>query len=141
MGISLNITSEAWGVDDKSWLKHQLGFDTARPCTLDLSLFTTDEQIDGAIPSGIAVAKITASGLYGPYDPDGADGRQTASGLLLNGVRMTRSADEEGTLTVAAAQFVWQGIVKTAKLPDLPGGDEGVLDANGQADLAQIRFE
>jgi hypothetical protein len=139
-GISLDITSEQWNTDDKSWLKHQLGFDTARPCTLDPALFGATELINGAIASGTVVGKVTASGLFGPYDPDGADGRETAVGLLLNGARLVRDANETGTNTGIATAFIWQGIVDESKLPAL-AGTEGIVDAAAKADLPHVRFE
>jgi hypothetical protein len=45
------------------------------------------EQITLAItavdlPSGTALGKITASGLYAPYNPAGADGTQNFAGIL-----------------------------------------------------------
>jgi hypothetical protein len=140
MGVSLNITTEAWGVDDKSWLKHQFGFDTARSCTLNASLFTADHLLDGIIPSGIVLGRVTASGLYGPYDNAASDGRQVAVGFLLNGARVRRDADETGTITRIAGQFLWQCIVNESKLPNFVAAT-GKIDGPGKADLIHVRFE
>jgi hypothetical protein len=140
-GINLKITTEGWSQGNLAWMKSQYGFDTARPCTLSLAAFVAATLIDGYIPAGIALGKITASGLYGPYTPAAADGTETCVGLLLHDVRKARDADETGTLTVSAAAFVWQGIVDAAKLPVLTSTTQGELDANGKADLPQIRFE
>lgn len=140
-GINLKITSEAWTTGNLSWMKSQYGFDTARPCTLDLALFSADEMIDGYIPSGIVVAKITATGLYGPYTPAAVDGTEVAAGLLLHDVRRSRDSDETGTLIRSAAAFVWQAIVNESKLPVLVSTTKGEIDAAGKADLIHIRFE
>lgn len=141
-GISLDVTSESWATDDKSWLKHQYGFDTARPCTLDLTLFNaTDHLVNGAIPSGICIAKVTASGLYGPYDPDGVDGREVGVGVLLNGARMTR--DDGAALTVQGSAFLWQAIIDETKLLAIlvGGNSEGVPDAGFKTDVPGLRWE
>lgn len=140
-GINLKITSEGWVTGNLAWMKSQYGFDTARPCTLSLAAFVADTLIDGYIPSGIAIGKITASGLYGPYTPGASDGTEVAAGLLLHDVRKSRDADESGTLVVSGAAFVWQAIVDAAKLPVLTSTTQGELDANGKADLPHIRFE
>lgn len=139
-GINLKITQEAYGTDSKAWMKSQYGFDTARPCTLLLTAFAATEQINGMIPSGVLVGKITASGLYGPYDNAAATGVEVAAGILLNEVRITRDANDTPALDRAASAFVWQGIVDTTKLPALTG-TKGKLDTPGRADLPGIRWE
>lgn len=140
-GINLKVTSEAWTTGNLAWMKSQYGFDTARPCTLSLALFPADTLIDGYIPSGIVIAKVTASGLYAPYTPAAIDGTGTAAGLLLHDVRISRDAEETGTLTASGAAFVWQAIVDESKLPVLASTTQGEIDAAGKADLPHIRFE
>ena len=41
----------------------------------------TGHYVNGYIPSGFPLGKITATGLYGPYDDTANDGRQTCKGL------------------------------------------------------------
>ncbi len=139
MGISVEITSDSWGVDSKDWLLARKGFDTCRSETLDLALFTTGLGFStGVISSGTVLGKVTAGGLLGPYDPDGVDGRQTAVGHLFDGVRQ---ADSEGNaFTVAGCAVLWEGIVRRDNLPAW-GGGEGDLDAAAEADLSFIRYE
>ena len=143
--VALDITSEAWNTDDKSWLGHQFGLDTARPVTLDLSLFNaTDHYVNGFIPSGVVIGKVTATGRYGPYDPDGVDGRETAAFITLNAARVVRDGNESGTLTLSANAGLWQCIVKESKLPALPdgsGGGEGIPDAGAKAELPNVIWE
>ena len=140
MGISLNITTESWGVDSKHWLASRKGFDTCRSVTLDLSKFVAAHYSGGYIPSGTVLGKVTATGLYGPYDDAATDGRQTATGFLFDGVRV---ADKDGnSFTASGAAMLWEGIVLTSKLPAFAGTAAGELDANGQTDLANfVRFE
>jgi hypothetical protein len=138
MGISPQITTDSWGVDSKGWLLAKKGMDTCRSITLNLALFTTGLGFSNPIPSGTVLGKVTASGLYGPYDPDGSDGRQTATGHLFDGVRL---ADAEGNaFTVSGAAMLWEGIVRRDKLPVF-SGNEGELDAAAEAELPHIRYE
>jgi hypothetical protein len=76
--ISLLTTS--FQVEDRSWLLSPHGTDpgTTPTVTLDVSAFTAATHYpNGFFPSGILLAPITASGLYGPYDDSLADGRQS----------------------------------------------------------------
>lgn len=67
MGISLDITRDTWGVDSLDWLALRKGINTCRPATLDLSLFSAGHYVNGFIPSGTLIGKVTATALYGPY--------------------------------------------------------------------------
>lgn len=140
MGISLNITSQSWGVDSKDWLAARKGFDTCRSITLDLSKFVAAHYANGFIPSGTVLGKVTATGLYGPYDNAANDGREAATGFLFDAVRV---ADSDGnSFTRSGAAMLWEGIVLTGKLPQFAGTAAGEIDANGQTDLAAfVRFE
>lgn len=142
MGISINVTTDTWKVDNLDWLAARKGLDTCRPATLLLSLFTAGGlgivDAAGFIPSGTVLGRVTASGLVGPYSNAAADGRQTAIGHLLHG---TRVRDSEGNaFTTAAVAFLWEGIVLEDKLPAFTG-TEGEIDAAGKADLPMIRYE
>lgn len=243
MGISPQITSQSWGVDNLDWLASRKGFDTCRPVTLDLSLFDANHVVDGHIPSGTLLGKVTATGLYGPYgglsdevqtiteggsgltsftltysgqtttslddqataaeiqaalealsniapgdvlvtgSPGGvytvkfggtlkntnvaqmtatptggtgtvtiattqaggaegaSDGRETATGHLLQGCRVKDAAGN--AFTRSAAAMLWEGIVLKAKLPTFPlvVGGAGEWDSNVVAELPHIRYE
>ena len=139
MGISPQITTDSWGVDSKGWTIGRKGFDTCRSVTLDLSLFTTGLGFAEFIPSGTVIAEVGSTGLFGPYDPDGADGRETADGHLFDAVRLTDS--QGNAFTRAGAAMLWEGIVRRDKLPTF-SGTEGELDAAAEADLNKfIRYE
>lgn len=136
--MSIQITSDSWGVDSRDWLLARKGFDTCRSETADLSLFTTGLGFSNPIPSGTVLGKVTATGLIGPYNPDGADGRQTAVGHLFNPLRLQ---DAEGNaFTRAPCTVLWEGIVRRDNLPTF-SGDEGELDAAAEVDLKFIRYE
>lgn len=125
--MNLAQTTETFGQDDQSWLGSAHGTDAARPITLDTSAFTSGTHYpSGYFPSGLVLGKITATGLYGPYDDAAVDGRQTAVGFLFTAVK----APSVNTIDVQGA-LLWHGAAIAANLP-IPSS----LDTNGKADLA-----
>ena len=114
--------------EDQTWLGNggkPIGEN--RSIILDRSAFDFDATFtDGYIPSGVALAEITATGLYGPYDDAGAGGLAVMAGHLFVSV----AYDDASTGDIAAALF-WNGEVIEANLP----ADHG-LDAAGKADVA-----
>lgn len=135
MTTDISVTTTAYQVEDRSWLLSEHGTDpgTTPSITLDVSAFTAGTHYpNGYIKSGTPLGKITATGLYGPYDNAAVDGRQTAEGLLFSSVKVPNPADT--TVDVGGAMVV-HGFVKLSRLPAAP-----VLDAAGQADLKLIHF-
>lgn len=83
--MDLSIRHDRVAGQSYKWAASAHGFDATRSGTIDIS--TLDEEThypDGHIESGFAVGKITASGLYGPYDDDASDGRQTCVGFVVD---------------------------------------------------------
>ncbi|MFD7341784.1 head decoration protein [Streptomyces violascens] len=123
---------------DRDWLASRHGTDATETVTLDLTKFAkathyvapSASQPHGYVRSGVPVGRITASGLYGPYDPAAKDGREVLAGLVYAEAPFT-----PGTTKVPAALF-WHGTVKTAKIP---GGIDPAKIAYNPAG-AQIRF-
>lgn len=114
--------------EDRSWLASLHGTDDCQGATLDGDLFGDFE--DGIVPSGVVLAQVTATGLYGPYDDAAEDGRADAAGHLfttLSGVTAGRR--------VTGAVF-YRGRVHRDRLPDGAG-----LDAAAESDLDLIRYE
>jgi Bacteriophage lambda head decoration protein D len=138
MGTRIDIqTDGTWNADKQDWLAVREGTTTCRPVTLNLALFDgTKHATKGFIPSGTALGKVTADGLYGPYASGASDGRETAEFLLFEAVEMVTG----DTAKVTAAGY-WQGVVVAAKLPTFDSTTDGELDANGKTDLKFIRFE
>ncbi|WP_052336142.1 hypothetical protein [Mycobacterium canetti] len=98
---------------------------------------TPAHYANGYIPSGTAIGKVTATGLFGPYDNAASDGREVCYGFTYGDVRAVRPngavASKVGTGAVVT------GAVSVAKLPFQQGS--GSIDANGKTDLPTIRFE
>lgn len=123
--MDLTLTTESFGQDDQSWLASAHGTDSARTITLDTSAFTAGTHYpDGYFPSGLPLGKITASGLYGPYDGAAVDGTETLAGFLFTSVK----APSASTVDPQAA-MLWHGAVVEARLPV-------AVDAAGKTDVA-----
>lgn len=133
IGVESTVT---YGTDSRAWLWGPHGTEpgTTPSIVLDISSFTAATHYpNGQIPSGTVLGKITASGLYGPYDNAATDGRQTAAGLLFSFV--VPKADT--TKDIGGAMLV-HGFVNPAKLPFASGA--GALDAAARVELPLIYF-
>lgn len=135
MSSDISVRSHSYQVDDRPWLIGTHGVDLTPSVTLDISAFTkADHYANGYIKSGTVLGKITASGLYGPYDNTETDGTQTAVGILFSFVR---AIDEVGnTLTKVGGAIFVHGAVKESKLP--LSGVTGAIDTAGKTDLSKI---
>lgn len=132
MSSDISVRSTSYQVDDRAWAIGTHGFDITPSVTLDLTKFTKATHFpNGYIPSGTVIAKITASGLYGPYDDALANGQEVASGLLFS---FLRAIDPQGnTLTKVGGALFVHGAVKESKLPTNSG-----INANAKTDLSKI---
>ena len=103
--------------------------------TLDLSTFNVndktkrDKYLTGLgdkattiwIKSGIPLAKITASGEYGPYDPNATDGRQNKiAGLLESMVEISVTFGGWDVVNGANVGMRYRGDIIKSKLPVVP---------------------
>lgn len=133
MSTDISVRSSNYQVEDRSWLVGQHGVDITPGITLDISKFTKATHFpNGYIPSGTAIAKITATGLYGPYDNTLSNGQEVAGGLLFSSVRAVDTNTGNTLVKVGGARFI-HGAVNAAKLPDNSG-----VDANVKTDLPLI---
>lgn len=120
--MDLTITTESFGMSDHSWLGSAHGVDSARSVTLDLSKIDSDLIANGYVPSGLPLAKVSATGLYGQYDDEALDGRATLVGFLVEAVKAVSGHTPSGAI-------LEHGAVKADRLP-------AEIDANGVADIA-----
>jgi hypothetical protein len=136
----ISVATVNYQVEKRAWLLSPHGTEPgATPTiTLDVSAFTAATHYpNGYVPSGLVLGKITASGLYGPYDDTAADGRQTAVGFLFSSVKVP--ADTTKNVGIAVLQAF--AVVKLAKLPIANGATgRGYIDAAGQTDLPRVHF-
>lgn len=114
--------------DDQSWLVNRLG-DGIQSVTLDVTTFVSDTMASKCIvdddpdntvvyiKSGIPLARITKSGLYGPYEAAAKDGRNgKIEGVLEStfSVEFNRTGVKVPTVTAAMR---YTGAIDTTKLP------------------------
>lgn len=109
--VDLAVRTENLGDSDQGFIVKPSDI-TEVGCTLNLALFT---PVDGVIPAGTPLAKVTASGLYGPYDDGGTGGLEVFAGRLFDTIP-TRG---KTTGNVGASRIV-VGAVYAAKCPDSP---------------------
>lgn len=128
----ISVQTTNYQAEKRGWLRgsHGTGPGDNPSATLDRSLFDEAAHYPkGSIPSGIVLGKVTASGLYGPYDPTATDGRETAAGLLFGTLKAT--AKPAGALLV-------HGFVDPSRLPIASGA--GSADAAAQTALNLIHW-
>ena len=101
----ISVLSSAYQVDNRSWLLSQHGTDpgTTPSITLDVSAFTANVHYpNGYIPSGTNLAKITASGLYGPYTVTNEVQTLTEGGSGLTSFTVTFGGQTTSSIAAAA---------------------------------------
>ncbi|MGC0365011.1 hypothetical protein ABH922_002995 [Rhodococcus sp. 27YEA15] len=110
---SVAVRTTDYQSENRSWLLSAHGTDpgTNPSITLDVSKFTAATHFPkGYIPSGVVIAKITATGLYGPFDKAATDGRQTNAAHLFGSLNVVG-------LTKVGGAAVVHGFVKESRLP------------------------
>ncbi|MFD7995505.1 head decoration protein [Streptomyces mexicanus] len=112
------ITTTETVTASRPWLLSLYGSETNKTVTLDLSKFTSGTHYTPAantlpnlLKSGLPLGKITASGLYAPYNASGSDGTEVFAGLLD-----TETAFNTGSTKCGAALRII-GDVDASKLP------------------------
>ncbi|GAA2136878.1 hypothetical protein GCM10009760_16730 [Kitasatospora kazusensis] len=133
------ISSSASYTADRSWLASLHGTDSIETITLDISKFTagTHYQVStdttqpySRVLSGLPVGKITASGLYGPFNPAAADGTQNLAGFVFAETLFAPAQPK------VPAALLWHGVVKAAKVP----GGIDTTKVTASVTGPQIRF-
>ncbi|MDP7703187.1 MULTISPECIES: head decoration protein [unclassified Mycobacterium] len=127
MSTDISLQTTTYQVGNKQWLLQEP--DVKLNVTLDISKFTSGTHYpNGFIPSGTVLGKVTATGLFGPYDAAASDGRQTAYGLTYADVRAVRQNGSTAA-KVGTGAVVNDAIVSVGKLPFATGtGITGALD-------------
>lgn len=135
MGFNLAVETTNYTGSNQAWLGSAHGTENCDSVTLDADKFLAAFP-SGIVPSGVTLARITATGLYAPYTDAATHGvgSDAMAGHLFTEV------DLKGTTAAAAKDSVvplyWHGQVIEAKLPAGHG-----LTAAGKADVAgYIRY-
>lgn len=143
--MDISVRSEAYSAEDRSWLGSSHGTEATRTITLDRSAFADllgagNDFPDSILPSGTEVARLAATGLYGPYR--GADTAgvttddvtevstitRTATGgtfnVIANG-QATADLDAAATVTAAAIQAAIRNMGVDFDAVTVAGADGG----------------
>ena len=136
----ISVTTTQSQVENRAWLlsgAEGVGAGWTPGVTLDISKFTAGTHYpSGYIPSGTILAKVTATGLFGPYDNAAADGREIEAGDRL-GILFGSLPVRAGSTRVGGA-IVVHAAVDAAKLPFQAG--PGALTADARAGLRLVHF-
>ncbi|GAA3750928.1 head decoration protein [Micromonospora maritima] len=125
--MDITVRTETFGVEDRSWLASAHGTTATRTITIDPSLFTAGTHFAGGkLRSGTVLARVTATGLYGPYDNTKSNGQEVAAGHLFTSVQLRATTDQK-----APAALMEHGFIRESRLPSGHG-----LDAAAKTDLA-----
>lgn len=111
--MDLTQKSISFSQDRRDWLGSQHGTDAPRSITLDVSKFTSGTHYpDGYLKSGIALGKISATGLYGPYGGRTSEVQTVTITGVPTGGSFTLTFN--GQTTAAIAYNATAATVKTA---------------------------
>lgn len=134
MSTDISLQTTTYQVGNRQWLLEEPDF---KPnVTLDISKFTSGTHYpNGYIPSGTVIGKVTASGLFGPYDAAASDGRQNAYGLTYGDARAIRQ--NGATAVKVGTGAVVTGVVSVAKLP-FPTGSGTTGSADGTSNTGTV---
>lgn len=106
--------------EDQSWLGSKHGTDIADPITLDSSLFGSTPFPAGIVKSGTVIAKVTATGKYGPYTSNLSNGQELPVGFLMTTVDLTGGIFGQAVSDSPGA-LLWHGEIVAAKVPQGTG--------------------
>lgn len=138
--MDLSLRTEAWVVEDRSWLGSRDGTEFTETITLDTSAFTEATHYpDGFVPSGTVLAKLP-SGLYAPYAAATSEVQTvTITGAPTGG---TFTLTFDGATTAAIAFDATAAVVRAAleALPNLAAGDVTVTGGPGPATPYVVTF-
>lgn len=127
--MNLNPTSTTYvKPEDHSWLRSQADTQFGISITLAAASFDSGDFAGLIIRSGTLLGKITASGLYGPYDSGASDGTQTPVGFLLATIDLT-GGGRAPTGANSPAALLWRGAIVAAKVPQGTGSSATIPGA------------
>ncbi|MEU1761298.1 hypothetical protein [Micromonospora sp. NPDC005652] len=143
--MDISVTTEAWTVEDRSWLGSRDGTEFTETCTLYLPAFTQNLHYpNGYIPSGILLARFTSgaqAGLMGPYAGATSEAQTVTITGTPTGGTFTLTLD--GETTGAIAYNATAAAVKDAlaALPSVTGNDVSVSGGPGPGTPYVVAFK
>lgn len=132
MGFDPKVRSEELlSNEDRRWLGTRDGTNNQRSITLDPALFTDAHLINGSLRSGLVLAKVEATALYGPY----AGSPSEVQTITVDATGGTFTVTFDGQTTGAIAFNATAAAVQTAleAIGNINPGDVTVSGGPGNA--------
>lgn len=132
MDLSQQVTE--YTSEDQSWLGSAHATDTAETVTLDITKFDLVTAFpNGFIPSGVCIAKVAATGKYGPYDPGTVVQESASIAVDATGGTFTITFQGETTAAIAFNATAAAVLAALEALPGISTGDFVVTGGPGAA--------
>lgn len=142
--MDISVTTEAWTVEDRSWLGSRDGTEFTRTITLRLASFTSGTHYpNGFIPSGMLLAKITSgtgTGMYGPYAGSASEGQTVTITGTPTGGTFTLTLDGETTAGIAYNATATTVQTALEALSNVTSGDATVTGGPGPGTPYVVTF-
>lgn len=133
--MDISVTTEAWTVEDRSWLGSRDGTEFTETCTLYLPAFTdTLHYPNGYIPSGILLARFATganAGLFGPYAGSTSEAQTVTITGTPTGGTFTLTLSGETTAAIAYNATASAVADALAALPSVTANDVSVTGGPG----------
>lgn len=130
--MNLSPVKEIFGQEDLTWLASAHGTQSAKSVTLDVTKFTAGTHYPaGYIKSGQSLGLITATGLYGPYDPDTNEVQSVTITGTPTGGTFTLTWDSQTTAAIAYNATAATVQTALAALSNIGAGNIAVTGSAG----------
>ncbi|TDB98254.1 hypothetical protein E1091_07850 [Micromonospora fluostatini] len=143
--MDISVTTEAWTVENRSWLGSRDGTPYTESITLHVPSFTANLHYpDGFIPSGILLAKYTSGpnvGLWGPYAGATSESQTVTITGSPTGGTFTLTFDGETTAGIAYNASAAAVKDALAALPGVTGNDITVTGGPGPGTPFVVGFK
>lgn len=139
--MDISLYTETFQVEDRSWLASRDGTAFTQTITLDVTKFTAATHYpNGYIPSGIVLARLTASGLYAPYGGNTAEVQTVTITGGPTGGTFTLTFKGDTTAGIASNATAAQVQAALEALPSIDVGDVTVTGGPGPAAAFTVTF-
>jgi hypothetical protein len=129
--MDIAVRTTTYGVEDRSWLGSAHGTTATRTITLDTSAFTAGTHYPaGVLKSGTVLARIGASGLYGPYGGEANEVQTVSITGAPGGGDFTLTFDGQTTANIAYNANATAVRTALEALPNVNAGDVTVTGTN-----------
>lgn len=98
-GFNPNLISTDFGHASASFLASEHSMSKRCGITIDADLLTADANGNKYLMGGTTIGKVTATGLYGPYNDGLSDGREVGIGILEHDINC-KTGDQVASIII-----------------------------------------